>query len=161
MLRHLWKVRIWPHLIWHPDAIPASEGELARDVKRWVLPTIDALLILGCILGLRGGMPTVTTVYNGVVAQVAIIALLVCAVACLLGVSVPRWWALEMVAKIGLAFVLLTYAIMLLVIASQAPTRGVIAGVTAAAAVVPIWRIVWLGREHRRRVILARLERET
>lgn len=144
--------------IWHPGAIPASEGELARDVKRWVLPVIDALLILGSALGLAGGMPSIAIVYNPSVSGATAVFVLLFAVGCLLGIAFPKLWVLEFIAKCGLAFVLLTYAALLFGLAFTGnEARGFVAGVTAAAAVVPVWRIVWLGRDHRRRVLSTRL----
>lgn len=147
--------------IWHPDAIPASEGELARDVKRWVLPPLDAALIIGSILGLNGGMPSLAIVYNDAVSSAAAVAVLVFAVGCLIGVSFPRLWVLEMASKCGLVFVLVTYATLLLGLAAGGhESRGFVAGVTAAVSIVPLWRIVWLGREYRRRKARDRLTGE-
>ncbi len=139
-------------MIWHPDAIPALEGEVARDVKRWVLPLIDAALILGSILGLNGGMPTFAIVYNETVSQIASVAVLIAAAGCLIGVAFPRLWLIEFISKCTLSFILLLYAALLLALAtSEYPARGFIAGVCAAVTVLPVWRIIWLGREYRRR----------
>jgi len=144
--------RLWRATIWHPDAIPASEGELARDVKRWVLPPFDMLIIFGSYLGLHGGMPNLAIVYNDAVSHAASIAVLVFAVACLIGVSFPHLWALELSAKVGLVTVLITYTILLFALAAwEYPARGFISGAMAAVTVLPVWRIVWLGREERHR----------
>lgn len=145
---------LWGASIWHPDAIPDSEGEVARDLKRWVLPTIDGLLIIGSILGLMGGMPTLAIVYSDTVGNVAAVAVLLFSVGCLVGVSFPALWALEATAKSGLAFVLLLYGAMLLVRALSGAETGFIAFVTAALSAVPVARIIWLGREYRRRRLL-------
>ena len=148
MMRSLWLASIW-----HPDAIPASEGEYARDVKRWVLPTIDLLLILGSFFGMSGGMPTVLIVYNECVSRTAAALVLAFAVGCLVGVAFPRLWALEFAAKCGLVFILLTYALLATGLsASGDQGRWFISGAVAAAAVAPVWRIIWLGRERRRRI---------
>lgn len=145
--------------IWHPDAIPASEGELARDVKRWVLPPLDALLILGSWRGVSGGMPSLAIVYNETISTAAAVGVLAFSIGCLIGVSFPRFWVLEMIAKCGLVFVLITYALLLFGLAITGDDgRGFIAGVAAGCAVLPFWRIVWLGREHRRRVRARRVK---
>ena len=144
--------RLWAATIWGPGAIPASEGEVARDVKRWILPLIDAALIGGSILGLNGGMPTFAIVYDETVSRVASVAVLVAAVGCLIGIAFPRLWLLEFVSKCGLSFILLLYAALLLALAtSEYPARGFIAGVCAAVTVPLVGRIVWIGREYRRR----------
>lgn len=144
--------------IWHPGAVSAAEGEVARDIKRWALPIFDVLLIMGSVLALAGGMPSVVVIYNPAVSGLAALAVLAFSVGCLVGVAFPRWWALEIVAKCGLAFVLLTYSALLFSLAfAGGGSRGFVAGVCAACAVLPVCRIVWLGREYRRRALAARL----
>lgn len=144
--------RLFRASIWHPRAIPITEGELARDVKRWVLPPIDTILIIGSILAIHNGMPTFAIVYNALVSHASAIAVLVFSVGCLVGVSFPRLWVLELLSKCGLAFVLITYAVLLFArVLVGDSTGGFVAAVSAALAVVPVWRIVWLGREYRRR----------
>lgn len=151
---------LYERSIWHPDAIDEREGEVARDLKRWVLPTVDFFLIVGSYLGLNGGLPTFALVYNHAVASVLSAAVLLFAVGCLIGVSFPRLWVLELSAKCGLALVLLTYAFFLLVLAAgEYPTRGFVAGVTAALCAVIVGRIIWLCREERRRRAAAELLR--
>ena len=146
--------------IWHAGAIPDTEGEYARDLKRWALPTVDLLLILGSIFGISGGMPSVLIVYNELVSRTTAWVVLIFALGCLIGVSFPRLWVLEFASKCGLVFVLITYALLLVGLAASGnEARWFIAGVTSACAVVPSWRIIWLGREHRRRV-LARIPEE-
>jgi len=152
---------LYERSIWHPDAIPEDEGEVARDLKRWVLPVVDFFLIVGSYLGLNGGLPTFAIVYNHTVAAVLSGAVLLFAIGCLFGISFPRLWALELSAKCGLAFVLLTYALFLLVLAAgEYPARGFVAGVTAALSVVIVGRIVWLCREERRRRIQREIQRQ-
>ncbi len=151
--------RLWSQTIWYPTAIPVIEGQLARDVKRWVLPTVDAFLILGSLLGVHGGLPTFTLVYSESVSQVSSVVFLVVAVGCLVGVAFPRLWVLELVCKCGLVVLLATYALLLLLLAAaESPSRGFVAGIALALTVVPVWRIVWLGRESRVRRVLAAME---
>lgn len=151
---------LWRATIWHPDAIPDSEGEIAREVKRWVLPIVDGFLIIGSFLGIHGGMPTFAIVYNEAVSQTASVAVLAFSIACLVGVAFPRLWLVEFVGKCGLSFVLLLYALLLLALAaSESPARGFVAGVCAGVAVLPVARILWLGREHRRRVLWRRAQK--
>lgn len=154
-MRHVAR-RLWRATIWHPDAIPESEGEIARDVKRWVLPVLDLWIIVGSTLGIRGGMPTFAIVYNEAVSQAASIVLLVSAIMSLVGVAFPRLWIVEFASKCVLCFVLLVYAALILALAvSEYPARGLIAGVCAGVSVLPVARIIWLGREHRRRAARA------
>lgn len=144
--------RLWRATIWYPGAIPITEGELARDVKRWVLPAVDLILIFGSMLAISHGMPTFAIIYNAVVSHFAAVAILIFSIGCLIGVAIPKLWLLELIAKCGLAFVLITYASLLLgrVLIGDS-TGGFVGAVALALSVVPIWRIVWLGREYRRR----------
>ncbi len=138
--------------IWHRDAIPEHEGEIAREVKRYLLPLLDVALILGAFFGVRGGMPTLAAVYSDTVSFTGAAAVLVFAVGCLIGVAFPSLWLLELVSKCGLGFVLATYGVLLMVAAAgDAPARGIVAGACIGVAGVVVWRIFWLSREYRRR----------
>lgn len=137
--------------IWDSDAIHPLEGQLACDVKRWMLPVFDAILIATSILAVRGGMPTFEIVYNSTVSQVAAWVFLVASITCLIGISIPKLWLLETAGKLVLLAVLLGYGFVLMLSSFEDPDRGFVGGVTLAACLVPIWRIVWLGREWRRR----------
>lgn len=144
--------RLWSATIWAPDAIPASEGELARDVKRWVLPTFDLVLIGAAVLALYGGLPSLALVTARPIATVAAWALLVVVATCLVGVAFPKLWLVEFVGKCALIFMLLTYGLIALILAViYDPNRSFMAGLSIATSVLPICRVVWLGRERRRR----------
>lgn len=147
-----WLAAVGRASIWHRHAIPASEGEASREVKQYVLPAIDVLLIVGCLLGLDGGLPTFTIVYGPVIAGIATHLVLMFAVGCLIGVAFPRMWVLELVCKCGLAVMLMTYALLLFNLSTgPSPARGFVSGVCAAVCVVLAWRIIWLSRDFRRR----------
>lgn len=147
-----WLAAVGRASIWHPNAIPITEGELARDMKRWVLPSIDTILIVGSMLAVQHGMPTFAIIYNAVVSHFAAVSVLIFSVGCLIGVAFPSLWRLELAAKGGLAFVLMTYSFLLLArVLVGDSTGGFVAAVALALSAVPVWRIVWLGREYRRR----------
>ena len=146
-LRALWRASIW-----HPEAVPPYEGEIASDVKRGLLPVFDVVLIATAVLALRGGMPTFAIVYGDAVSDAASWALLVVAATCLVGVAFPRLWLVETIAKTALLLLLSGYGAVLILSAALAdPARGFVGGVTLAASLIPVWRLVWLGRDYRRR----------
>lgn len=158
---HVSLQRLRRSTIWHPDAIPAAEGELARDMKRWVLPTFDLVLIGAALLALYGGLPTFALVYATPVAIMAAWALLAVALTCLVGISFPRLWLVELIGKCGLILLLVPYGVIALVVAVLAhPNRSFLAGLALSAAILPLWRVVWLGREWRRRRARELLERQ-
>lgn len=138
--------------IWHRNAIPPHEGEIARDVKRWLLPALDIALIIGAFRGIHGGMPTFALVFNDTASYVGAVAVLAFAIGCLVGVSFPRLWLLELISKCGLGFILATYGVLLMVAAAgEYPARGIVAGACSGVAIVILWRVFWLAREWRRR----------
>lgn len=143
--------RVWASTIWAPDAIPPQEGEYAATIKRGLLPLFDVIMIVSALLAIRGGLPTFVIVYDETVSQLASWALLTCACLCLVGVAFPRLWLLEALAKTGLLSLLIVYAVVLIGWSAVDPPRGFVGGVVLAACLPPVFRIVWLGREYRRR----------
>lgn len=143
--------RAWAKTIWADGAIPPSEGHVASDMKRGLLPVYDLILIGAAVLALRGGMPTFEIVYSSVFASVAAWGLLATSILCLIGISIPKLWLLEAISKIGLVLVLAGYAIIMLIYSVEDSGRGYTSAVMLAACLVPIWRIVWLGREYQSR----------
>lgn len=143
--------RILRASIWARGAVPASEGRAASDVKRGLLPAFDLVLIGAAILAIRGGMPSFAIIYNDTVSDVAAWALLITTTGCLVGVSFPRLWLLEALAKSVMIAILLVYSGVLLGLSAVEPTRGFVGGVTLAVCLLPAWRILWLGREYRSR----------
>jgi hypothetical protein len=144
--------RIGRATIWHPAAIPPHEGEVAREVKRYLLPGIDLALIIGAVRGIHGGMPTFALVFNDTASYIGAIAVLVFSVGCLIGVSFPRLWLLELASKCGLGLVLASYGVLLMAAAAgEYPARGIVGGACSGVAAVIVWRVFWLAREWRRR----------
>lgn len=143
--------KTWAKTIWAKGAVPESEGELASDVKRGLLPIFDLVLIFTAILAIRGGMPTFEIVYSSSVSTIAAWGLLMAASLGLVGVSFPKLWLLEAVSKIGLFAVLFGYALVLLLYSAEDAPRGFVGGIMLAVSSIPVWRVIWMGREYRRR----------
>jgi hypothetical protein len=134
--------RLWALTIWHPDAIPAQEGQASHELKRYVLPLFDVLVI---IMG-------VNAVRYGILATVAAWVLLGSGVIALVGISFPHLWIAEALGKIAMVSLLGAYAGALWVLLFQGEwTRGFVAAGLTAIIVLPMWNLARLGRERQGR----------
>lgn len=147
MLRRLWRASIW-----HPDAIPPEEGQASRELKRFVLPIFDVLVIVMGFNAVRYGMPSFDLIYSEAVATVAAWVLLAAGVCALVGIAFPRLWVAETIGKIAMVAVLGGYAgaLWALLMAGEWGRAFVAAGLTAII-VLPMWNLARLGRERQRR----------
>lgn len=143
--------RAWAHTVWAEGAIPDSEGQLAKDVRRILLPVFDVWLIVTALLAIRGGMPTFEIVYNTTVSTVVAWGLLVTAVLCLIGVCFPKLEAVEVISKLGLFMILFGYGLSLLLYSAEDSARGFVGGAMVAVCFIPVGRILNIGRTYRRR----------
>ncbi|MGK9222082.1 MULTISPECIES: hypothetical protein [unclassified Microbacterium] len=147
LLRALWRASIW-----HPDAIPSEEGRASRELKRYVLPTFDVLMIVMGLNAVRYGMPSFDLVYSPAIAVAAAWLLLAAGVLALAGISFPRLWIAEALGKLAMVVVLGGYAgaLWALLLAGEWARAFVAAGLTAMI-VLPMWNLARLGRERQGR----------
>lgn len=145
-------MRLWRASIWHPDAIPVYEGETSAELKRYVLPLLDAVLIIMGIMALYTGMPSFDIVYNSLISWFSALLLLVAAAMAGVGLIFPRLWKMESIGKIIMCSILSGYATALwcLVVAGQ-DSRGFMAGAMTGLVVVLGWNLWRIGRERRAR----------
>ncbi|MEV8134286.1 hypothetical protein [Microbacterium aurantiacum] len=147
----IWR-RLWAASIWHPDAIPAIEGQSSRELKRYVLPTFDFIIVLMGIAGVVLGMPSFDIVYDADTAHLSGWLLLAGGVLALVGVSFPRLRALEGAGKILMLYVIGGYAAALWVLTFLGEgQRWIVALALTALLVLPMWNLARLGRERRNR----------
>lgn len=144
--------RLWRASIWHPAAIPAAEGKASHELKRYVLPAFDLLLVVMAFTAVNLGMPSFDIVFNDFISTVASWALLVAAVTALVGLAFPRFWVLEAAGKLLMILVIGGYAGALWTLVAQgADSRGVVACAFTALLILPMWNLARIGRERRRR----------
>ena len=144
--------RLWALTIWHPDAIPAHEGELARDLKRYVLPLFDIVIVIMGLVAIDAGMPSVDILYNIHLSTLASHILLTAGITAMAGVIFPRLWLAEALGKIVIVTILGGYAAALWALAAQGVgAREFIASALTGIIILPGWNLVRLGRERARR----------
>lgn len=143
--------RLFAASIWAPEAITVDEWKY-RNLKRVLLPAIDLFFIFGGFSAVRFGIPAISEFFPDPVVDAFSFTLSLVAFACLVGVSFPRLWAVEIVAKILLLVQLVTYVTSLFLLTAVGEgNRGFVLFVSAVAAAVILWRITLLAAEWQER----------
>ena len=144
--------RVGAQTIWAPGAIPPQEGQASHELKRYVLPVFDVLVIVMGVNAVRYGMPSFDLVYSATIASVAAWVLLASGIVALVGIAFPRLWLAEALGKIAMVIVLGGYAGALwgLLLQGEWGRAFVAAGLTAIIT-LPMWNLARLGRERRGR----------
>lgn len=151
--RSRWLGALWRASIWHPDAIPVYEGQAALELKRYVLPAFDAILVVMGIMAVAMGMPSFDILYNDLLSTVAAWTLLVSAITAGVGLAFPRLWKLEAIGKIAMTAVIAGYSTALWVLVVRGEDgRGFVACATTALLLLPIWNLRRIGRERQARM---------
>lgn len=147
--------------IWSKGAIPAEEGWASREMKRYVLPAFDLVLILMAAMALHGGMPSFDLSYDPIISTGSAWILLIAASLAFAGISFPKLWVAEAIGKIGILGVIGGYAGALWARVFQGDLdRGFIAAGLLGLLFLPLWNLARLGRERRAREAKAEAERQ-
>jgi hypothetical protein len=100
--------------IWAPGAIPASEAKYAVPLKRYVIPAVDLIFVGGGVFAITNGIPSFEQLVP-VAAYAFSLVFIAVALICLIGISFPALWALEVFGKCGLIMFCGTYAVALFI----------------------------------------------
>jgi hypothetical protein len=139
---------LWRATIWHPGALPITEGAATRELKRVVLSLFDVVIIIMGAGAVRNGMPSFDLAFFPWVSTLAAWALLVAGALAFLGISFPRLWVAEAIGKLVMVSVLGGYAGALWALAlTGSGGRAFVAGGLTAIIVLPMWNLSRLGRE--------------
>lgn len=157
--RHLSRYRWFRATIWAPGAVPASEWKY-RNLKRVALPVLDVVFIVAGISAAHYGVPAISEFFPAHVTIFYSYTLSGAAFACLIGVSFPQFWPLEIIAKSVLIGLLLGYITALFILTRAGEgNRGYVLTIAIASIVLPWWRISILGTEWSDRRGLAEQEK--
>jgi len=144
--------RLWRASIWHPEAVPAIEGQSSRELKRYVLPSFDALIIGMGVAGVLLGMPSFSVLYDEQVAYASGWVLLIGGLLAFTGCMFPRLWVLEATGKLLMLPVIGGYATALWVLTFAGEgDRWIVATAVSSMLALPVWTLARLGRERRGR----------
>lgn len=146
MFKRLFAASIWAH-----SAVPPEEWKY-RNLKRITLPFIDFMFILGGISAARYGVPAISEFFDDMVVDAFSYSLSFVAFLCLLGVSFPRLWGLEAIAKSALIGLMGGYVVSLFLLTAVGEgNRGFVLIVATVALALPVWRLSLLGAEWQER----------
>lgn len=154
MLNHLRRARaaVWRASVWHPEAIPAGRDRDATsaELKRFVLPYFDGVLILMSILAIAKGMPSFDIVFNAEISAISSWTLLVASLSAAFGLIFPRFWRFEGFGKLLMIPILGGYAAALWVLTFQGVgDRAVVACAFTGLLALPLWTLWRINREQR------------
>ena len=101
--------RLW---VWHPSNTSPDDPE-RWSVRIW-LPGYDVLAIAGAYMAIRYGTPLLNNALPEWLLNTAGALYGLAGLSALIGICIPRLWHLEAVGKVGVAFLLTSYAILVL-----------------------------------------------
>ena len=142
MFRKIYQESIWSH-----GRIPPEEWKY-RNLKRVMFPVIDVLFIIAGFTALKHGVPAIDAIFPEPVVDIFGYAVSFCATVCLIGVSFPKLWTLEIFGKTTLLGVMTCYFLSLFVLTFSGDyDRGFVLLIAAVAMAPIVWRITLLGSE--------------
>lgn len=132
--------RLWRESVWSPNGVSKEDWRF-RGVFRWVLPLTDVFFIWFGVAGWWQGIdsvqeaasPSWQVYWSSFLALTAALALL--------GVSFPRLWYIELIAKGPLVSLVSVYIFVLLERGITMPQVQATAGLVVILILMPIWRI--------------------
>lgn len=136
--------RIWHETVWSSSGVPADAWRF-RGLFRFVFPLTDLLFCYFGVVGYVGGVLSVraaagvqfTTWWSALIA--------VSAAAAFVGVSVPKFWLLELIGKIILIGLVAAYVALYLQRALTDFAASSTTGLVVILILLPIWRVGDLG----------------
>lgn len=142
---HLLK-RIARASVWAKDGIKPEHWRF-RGIFRVVLPLTNVLFFWFGFVGVTRSVGSVAEAAGSSWQTFWSLGIAVAAVACLLGVSFPRLWAVEALAKAVLVGHVSVYVALYLTRGIHEPSVTATAGLMVILILLPIWRLGDLGLE--------------
>lgn len=146
--------RIWRSSIWHPSAIPPEEFKY-RNLKRIWLPLYDLTAVAAGVGAILYGSNMLNRLFStGWVDALGSVFTMV-AILCLISISFPRLWALEIIGKTLLVGMIAGYITMILLFSHSPTPQLFIASVLAFGLPLAMFRLNLLGEEVKQRRMVA------
>lgn len=140
---------IFAQTVWHRDGIPVEDWKYRRLVRVW-LPFYDAIAIFTGLVGLLFGSPILNKLFSEDTTNVVTGLFVIVATAALVCVIVPRFWPMEIVAKVLLVGMATAYIYTILIYGSPGPTGApnlFVAGMLAFGLPLALFRLDLLGQD--------------
>lgn len=142
--------RVWEASIWHPQSIPPSEFKY-RNLKRVWLPLYDLVAVWAGINAIMFGSQLLDRLFTPAWVDMLGALFTTIAIICLVSVSFPCLWGLEIVGKVLLVGMIAGY-ITTIVFFSEAPQPQLfVVGMLAFGLPLALFRLNLLGEEVKQR----------
>lgn len=143
--------RLVRHTVWEPGAIPASERKYAEPLKRYFLPALDIILIVGGFYAVHSGIPSLDQLLPDAVSDAISYTFAALALVALVGIAYPCLWAVEIIAKCLIVGILGMYFLALRSLAIDDSNKDFVSVLVLGFILFPAFRLWILGRELRDR----------
>lgn len=121
MTKSIQVISLWERFkrstVWHPINTDPTDDD-RWTVRVW-LPLYDVLALMGGLIAYYIGSPLLNRLFPDLVVDSAAIVFLAAGLVTLVGVCIPRLWRLEALGKIGMSFLLTSYAFLVLAFPSK------------------------------------------
>jgi len=146
--------------IWAPNAIPPDEWKY-RNMKRVMFPAIDVLFFIAGLSAARYGVPAISEFFPDVVVDLFAYVLSVAGIVCLLGVSFPKLWPVEIGGKAVILSLMVGYIVSLFILTSVGEgNRGFVLLIATISICGVLWRVSLLGAEWQVRRLVQEQQRK-
>ena len=136
--------------IWAPGAIPPDEWKY-RNLKRVWLPLYDVIAIVAGFFAFDQGSNLLNRLFEPWLVDTFGITMMVVATVCLAGVAFPSLWAVEMVGKVLLLGMVVTYIAAILFLSREPFTNFFVVAMLAWGLPLALFRLNLLGEEWKER----------
>ncbi|AVR57184.1 membrane protein [Microbacterium phage Rona] len=139
--------RLHAQTVWHPDGIPSEDWKYRRLVRLW-LPLYDVIAVFTGLVGLIFGSPLLNRLFSEPVTDVVTGLFVVVAVSCLVSVSFPALWRMEIASKVLLVGMVVAYIFTILAYGDTGiPLNLFVAGMLAFGLPLALFRLDLLGQD--------------
>lgn len=149
MLRRLWRASIW-----HPAAIDPAEFKY-RNLKRIWLPVYDLIAVYAGINVVLHGSRLLNEMFTEGWVDAFGITFIMVALMCLVAVSFPRLWAVEIIGKVLLVSMIAAYITTIVFFSTAPQPQLFVAAMLAFGLPLALFRLNLLGEEIKQRRAVA------
>lgn len=132
--------RAWDATVWSRAGVPAADWRY-RGLYRFVLPSTDLFFCYFGVVGWLNGVLSVRDAAGNTFNTWWSAGIAITAFGALVGVAVPRLWAWEMLAKIGLVGLVFTYVFLSGLRVFTDFRASATAGLVFILILLPLWRL--------------------
>jgi hypothetical protein len=142
--------RLFAASIWAPGAIPLDEWKY-RNLKRVWLPVYDVVAIVAGYFAFDQGSNLLNRLFDSWFVDLFGVAMMIVAGVCLAGVAFPALWAVEMLGKVLLLGMVVSYIASILFLSAEPFSNSFVVAMLAWGLPLALFRLNLLGEEWKER----------